>query len=110
MKKKIKPNIHVRKGDFIKVISGNEKGKTGKIIKVIYKTSKVIVENVNIRTKHIRPNQKTDKGQIVQIEAPIHSSNVMLYSQKTQVASKYLIQNNKNSTKQRLLKKTQEII
>ena len=110
MQKKIKSKIHVKKGDFIKVISGSERGKIGKIIRVIYKTNKVIVENINIRTKHIKPNQKTEKGQIIQIETPIHSSNVMLYSQKTQIASRYRIQNNEKSTKQRLLKKTQEII
>lgn len=112
MKKKTKPKIHVRKGDFIKVISGNDKGKVGQIIKVLYKSSKVLVENVNIRMKHIKPNQKIEKGQIIKVEVPIHSSNVMLYSQTKQIASKYgcVIQNNKNSTKQRLLKKTQEII
>ena len=106
-KQKIK--IHVKKGDLVKVISGEHSGKVGKVKKILARTNRIIVENTQLRTKHLRPKQKNESGQIIQIESPIHSSNVMLYSKKFQTASRYKkVVNNK--IKQRILKKTGEII
>lgn len=70
--------LHVKTGDTVKVIAGNEKGKTGKIVSVITKSNKVIVEGLNMVTKHNKPSAKTPNGGITQKEAPIHVSNVML--------------------------------
>nr|YP_009297689.1 ribosomal protein L24 [Hildenbrandia rivularis]AOM67233.1 ribosomal protein L24 [Hildenbrandia rivularis] len=114
MKKTKRYKIHVTKGDFVQVITGDEKGKVGKVVKVLPRVSKVIVENINIKIKHIKPNDKVDTGKIIKLEKPIHSSNVMLHSQETQTASRYGYQitnstNTKNS-KQRFFKKTKEII
>lgn len=106
---KTKTKIHVKNGDIVKIISGKYKGRTGKIIKTLYKSSQVIVENLNIKTKHIRPNQKEESGKIINFEAPIHSSNVMLYSTKYKICSRYHIIIDKQSQKSRQLNKTQEI-
>lgn len=70
--------LHVKTGDTIKVIAGNEKGKTGRIVSVNTNTNKVVVEGLNMVTKHNKPSAKSPNGGITQKEAPIHVSNVML--------------------------------
>lgn len=72
----------LRKNDKVKVISGNNKGKEGKILKIYRSTDKVIVEGVNIIKRHTRPSQKNPQGGITQKEAPIQVSNVMLIDPK----------------------------
>lgn len=72
--KKIK--LHVRKNDSVVVISGNDRGKSGKILKVFPQKSRVIVEGVNIRKRHMRPTQSRPQGAIIEREFPIHVSNV----------------------------------
>jgi large subunit ribosomal protein L24 len=71
----------IRKGDTVEVIAGNDKGARGRILRAFPKTNRVVVESVNIRKKHQRPMQagrgQTQAG-IIQFEAPIHASNVML--------------------------------
>ena len=105
-----KNKIHVKNGDTVKIISGKYKGQIGKITKILHKKSQVIIKNINLKTKHIRPNQKEESGQIINIEAPIHSSNVMLYSTENKVCSRYNNIYDENLKKCRQLKKTQEII
>ena len=72
-------NYHVKKGDMVEVLTGREKGKTGKILKILKKKDRVIVEKVNFVKKHARPGGKFAKGGIVEMEAPLHISNVALY-------------------------------
>ena len=74
--------MHVKKGDTVQVISGRDKGKVGEILQTLPKLSKVVVKGVNVKTKHVKPQQEGETGQIVTVEAPIHSSSVMLYSNK----------------------------
>lgn len=102
--------MHVKKGDTVQVISGRDKGKVGKISRIIPKTSQVVVEGVNVRTKHVKPQQEGESGQIVTFEAPIHSSNVMLYSDKEKTASRVGYTFAEDGRKVRMLKKTGEII
>lgn len=102
--------IHVKNGDTVKIISGKHKGQIGEITKILYKKNQVIIKNLNLKTKHIRPNKKEESGRIITIEAPIHSSNVMLYSIKYKVCSRYNNVYNKDLKKYRQLKKTQEFI
>lgn len=102
--------MHVKKGDTVQVISGRDKGKVGEILQVLPKASKVVVKGVNIRTKHVKPQQEGESGQISTFEAPIHSSNVMLYSEKEKVASRVCYTFNDDGKKLRMLKKTGEII
>ncbi|MBD2109387.1 50S ribosomal protein L24 [Nodosilinea sp. FACHB-141] len=102
--------MHVRKGDTVQVIAGRDRGKVGEVLTVITKTSQVVVQGVNIRTKHVKPQQEGESGQIVTQEAPIHSSNVMLYSEKEKVASRVAYTFTDDGRKVRMLKKTGEII
>lgn len=70
--------VHVRKGDLVKVIAGNERGKTGRVLRVIPKENRVVVEGLNIRKKHAKPTPSNPQGGIIEIPAPIHASNVQL--------------------------------
>ena len=102
--------MHVKSGDTVQVISGKDRGKVGEILVVMPKTSKVVVKGVNIRTRHVKPRQDGESGQIVTEEAPIHSSKVMLYSEKQKVASRIGYTFTEDGRKVRVLKKTGEII
>ena len=106
----IRHKMHVKKGDTIQVISGRDKGKVSEIMKVLPKTSQVIVKSVNVKTKHVKPQQEGESGQITTFEAPIHSSNVMLYSESEKVASRICYTFTEEGRKVRKLKKTGEII
>nr|QCI06052.1 ribosomal protein L24 [Delesseria sanguinea] len=64
-------------GENVKVISGKHKGKTGKIKKILFKKNGLIIENINLKTKHIKPKQTDEQGKIIKIEAYIHSSNTI---------------------------------
>nr|YP_009244614.1 ribosomal protein L24 [Agarophyton chilense]AMK96856.1 ribosomal protein L24 [Agarophyton chilense]ASP44750.1 50S ribosomal protein L24 [Agarophyton chilense]UAD84418.1 ribosomal protein L24 [Agarophyton chilense] len=75
--KKTNIKMHIKKGETVKIISGREKGKIGKIIKVLPKSSQVIIENSNIATKHLKAQKNGNSGQIIRIEKPIHISNVI---------------------------------
>ena len=82
-KHKVQPNkIHVRKGDYVLVISGKDAGKKGKVIQVLPKKGRVVVEKVNIVKRHTKPSQAMPQGGIISKEAPMASSNVMLYCQE----------------------------
>jgi large subunit ribosomal protein L24 len=90
MKTRFKPKFNIRKGDNVVVISGDDKDTTKPRIvkKVIFEDSKVIVEGVNIITKHTKPSAQNTKGGIVKMEAPIHISNVMLWDAKAKSGTK----------------------
>jgi large subunit ribosomal protein L24 len=75
--------MNIRKNDNVIVISGNSRGKSGKVLKVYPETRRIIVEGVNIMKRHTKPSQRNPQGGIVQREAPIHMSNVMLLDPKT---------------------------
>jgi len=75
--------MKIKKGDTVKVISGKNLGKEGKVLKVYPKTDKVIVEGVNIIKKHAKPTQNNPDGGIMEYEAPIHASNIMFTEKKT---------------------------
>jgi len=75
--------MHIKKGDTVIVTAGKDKGKTGKVLFAIPKTNRVIVEGVNMATKHQKPTAKVQQGGIIHQEAPIHVSNVMYYEAKT---------------------------
>jgi len=76
--KKVK--VHVKKDDTVVIITGKEKGKQGKVKKVLPKTGRVVVEGANMVKKHTKPSAKSMQGGIIEMEAPIHHSNVMLLS------------------------------
>jgi len=73
----------VRQGDTVVVIAGKQKGARGKVMRVVPKDDRVVVEGINIRTKHIKPNQANPQGGRLKREYPIHLSNVMLADPKS---------------------------
>ncbi len=87
--------MKIRKNDDIIVIAGNSKGSTGKVLKVFPKTNRVIIEGVNIRKRHTKPSQDNQNGGIIEKEAPIDVSNVMILDPKsnepTRIGSKIII-------------------
>nr|YP_011005459.1 50S ribosomal protein L24 [Choristocarpus tenellus]WAM62322.1 50S ribosomal protein L24 [Choristocarpus tenellus] len=76
---KHKTNLNI--GDKIKIISGDDKGKTGLIKKIIKQTNQIIIEGINLKVKHIKPTQQGQVGEIKNIEFPIHISNVVYYKE-----------------------------
>ena len=89
--------MHLKKGMNVKVISGNNKGQSGKILEVFPKEMKAIVEGVNFRKRSVRPTQDNPSGGFVDREAPIHLSNLMVLfnDQVTRIGYKYLDDGNK---------------
>jgi large subunit ribosomal protein L24 len=98
----------IRKNDIVMVISGEFKGKTGRVLKNFTRTDRVIVEGVNFIKRHTRPSQTSPQGGIVEKEAPIHVSNVKLIhnGKPTKVSYQVL----KDGKKVRCSRKTQEVI
>lgn len=70
--------LKIKKGDSVQVISGANKGKTGKVLRVDTKDFRIVVEGLNLRKKHVKPTQTSPQGGIISKEAPIHYSNVQL--------------------------------
>lgn len=102
--------LHVKVGDTVKVISGHDKGKIGAVTQVYTHNSKVMVKDVNLKTKHVKGKAEGESGQIVQVEAPVHSSNVMLYSKTAKVASRVGHKTLEDGSRARYLLKTGEVI
>ena len=100
--------MKLKKGDKVVVITGVNKGKEGTITRVL--DEKVIVEGINIVTKHIKPKNNNGTGEIIKVEAPIHASNVMLIDPKTKKATKIKYDFDKNGKKIRVSKKSNEKI
>ena len=94
--------MHVRRGDRVQVISGNNKGATGTVLRVIPKKEQVVVEGVNLRKRHQAPSQRNPEGGIVTFEAPIHVSNVMLIDPTTDEPTRYRVRIDADGTKERI--------
>ena len=106
MKKTIQTlSNHVKQGDTVKVISGKDKGKIGEIVRILKNENKVVVKEVNIKRKHVKPRKEGDVGKISQFEVPIHSSSVMLYNQEQQIASRVGYKTDESGNKIRVFKK-----
>jgi large subunit ribosomal protein L24 len=80
--------MHVHKNDMVLVISGNSRGKTGKVLRVHRDKGKVLVEGVNVRKRHTRPTQKMPAGGILEREMPVNASNIMVICPKCDNASR----------------------
>ena len=107
--------MHVRKGDQVVVLSGEQRGERGKILKVFPKRNRVIVEGINFIKRHTKPSQQYPQGGIIEREAPIHASNVMIINPSnnmpTRISSKILDGDDKASRRRvRYSKKYDEII
>ena len=87
--------MKIKKGDTVQIITGKDKGKTGRIIKVLTSKERVVVERLNLINKHERPTQDNPQGGIVQKEASIHHSNVMLIEKNAPVRIGYKVEKGK---------------
>lgn len=112
MERKInkQPKLHIRKGDTVKVVAGNDKGKTGKVLEVILDKQRALVEGVKISTKHQKPSAGKPEGGIKKAEASIHVSNLMLIDPATGTPTRTGRKLNDKSKLQRYSKKTGEFI
>lgn len=102
--------MHVKKGDTVVVISGKDKGKVGKVLQAIPKKDRVIVEGVNMVKKHQKPTPNMQQGGIIEREAPIHVSNVMIYDSKAKSGTRIKHKMLENGSKVRVAVKTGEVI
>lgn len=94
----------IKKDDTVLIISGNDRGKKGKVLKVFPATNKIIVEGVSFVKKHQRPTQQLPQGGVMSIEAPIHVSNVKLVAPKSGIATRVGFKILKDGTKVRVCK------
>lgn len=99
--------MKIKKGDNIIVLSGKDKGKTGKVESVLVKSDMVLVEGVNIMTKHQKNKRTRSQGQVIKKASPIHVSNVALMEDKKAVKVGYKIEDGKKS---RISRKTGKVI
>ena len=102
--------IHVTKGDTVRVVRGDDKGKEGKIIRVYLKTGRVVIEGVNIVKRHRRARRAEEQSGIVDFPAPIHSSNVMLLDPKSGDPTRTRRKIDDDGTKERIAVKSGEAI
>ena len=100
----------IRKGDTVVVISGRERGKTGKVMSVDLRAGKVVVEKLNIMKRHTKPNQKAKQGGILEREAPLQISNVMFFCPVTQKPTRVGIRTQADGRRVRFSKKSNEIL
>lgn len=108
--KSTKVKIHIKKGDTVKVLSGNSKGKTGQVLEVIASKYRAIVEGINIVTKHVKPSAERPEGGIEKVEASIHISNLMVVDPKSGEPTKIGRKLNEKGKLERYAKKTGELI
>lgn len=107
--------MKIHKNDNVIIVAGNSKGKTGKVLKVFPKNERVIVEGVNLRKRHTKPNQRNPQGGIIEKEAPINASNVMILDPKsneaTRIGKQILIDDKTGKKKRvRIARKSSEML
>jgi large subunit ribosomal protein L24 len=102
--------IRLKKNDLVEVISGKEQGKTGKVLKVLREKNKVLVEKVNMIKRHTRPSPTTGQGGIVEKEAPLTVSKVMLICPKCTTATRFSLTVTTEGKKARVCRKCKELI
>lgn len=98
--------MRIRRNDLVQIIAGKDKGKTGKVIRVNPGRDTVLVEQCNMVKKHQRPTQQNPTGGIVDIEAPIHVSNVLLLDGKTNKGTRFKVQTGEDGAKVRVAAKS----
>ena len=100
--------MNFKVGDKVVVIAGKDKGKEGKIIKTLKNDNKVVVEGINMVTKHVKPSAQNENGGIIKVEAPIHAYNVMILDQKTKKRTRIAHEIDENGKKHRISVKSKE--
>ena len=102
--------LHIKKGDTVYVNAGEDKGKTGRVLKVLISKNRAVVEGINMVTKATKPNAKNPQGGLVKMEAPIHVSNLQLLDPKSGKPTRVGYKGNEDGKKVRISKKSGEEI
>jgi len=102
--------LKIRKGDMVMVIAGDDKGKTGRVLSVDESKSRVIVEKVNFVKRHTRARSQNQQGGILEKEAPVHISNVMLYDPKAGRGVRVGVKVSKDGKRERVSRATGDVI
>ncbi|HET8655052.1 MAG TPA: 50S ribosomal protein L24 [Longimicrobiaceae bacterium] len=102
--------MHIRRGDRVRVLRGNERGKEGTVLRVDREKNRVVVEGVNIRKRHMKPSALNPEGGIVSFEAPLAASNVMLLDPHSGEPTRVRAQANPDGSKERLSVKSGRVI
>lgn len=102
--------LSIKKNDQVVVIAGKDKGKTGKVLKVFPKQNRLIVEHINLSKKAQRRTQENQQGGFIEIEMPIHRSNVMLIDKKTNRSTRIGSSILKDRSKVRIARKSGEVV
>ncbi|MGN0214269.1 MAG: 50S ribosomal protein L24 [Muribaculaceae bacterium] len=102
--------LHIKKGDTVYVNAGDDKGKTGRVLKVLISKNRAVVEGINMVTKATKPNAKNPQGGLVKMEAPIHVSNLQLLDPKSGKPTRVGYKVNEDGKKVRISKKSGEEI
>ena len=101
---------HVRKGDTVMVVAGKERGKKGKVLRVIPEKGRVVVERLNMIKKHQKPTQKVRQGGIIEREGSIHLSNVMLVDPQTEKSTRVGVRSLADGKKVRVARRSGEML
>lgn len=109
-KNNLQPKLHIRRGDTVKVLAGDDKGKEGKVLEVNREKRRALVEGVNLMTKHTKPSAGKPEGGITKVESFIHISNLMLIDPASGKPTRVGRKLNDKGKLQRFSKKTGEII
>lgn len=102
--------LHVKKSDMVMIIAGKDKGKTGKIMRVLAEKGRVVVENLNVVKRHTRPSRANAEGGIIEKEAPLAASNVLLLCGACNKPTRTGIRILDDGSKARFCKKCNEIV
>lgn len=100
----------IRVGDKVQVIAGKDKGEIGEVLKIDWENERILVKNVNIITRHIKPKSRNDSGERKEMEAPIHYSNILLYSPVAKRGVRVRMERPSPKVKRRVCVKTTNII
>ena len=101
--------LHIKKGDIVEIITGDHKGSTGRVLRVMREKNSVIVQGHNIVKKHVRPSRKNPQGGRINVEQPIHISNVLPVNPKSSKGSRVRFKVDKDGGKKRLASDGSEI-
>jgi large subunit ribosomal protein L24 len=102
--------MKIRKGDHVKVIRGNHRGQEGTVLRVEREKNRVVIEGVNRRKRHMKPSQTNPEGGIVEFEAPVHASNVMLVDPQTSEPTRVRTQVGEGGVRERVAVKSGRVI
>ncbi len=101
--------MKIKAGDTVRIITGKDKGREGKVMRTYPKSEKAMIENLNMFKKHVKKTEQTPQGGVVEVPRPIHISNIMIVDSKTKKPSRigYQVE---DGVKKRLIKKSKQVI